>query len=244
MPTRPGATLRELRLKSGLTLAQLSKRTGLPVSTLSKVENDKMSLTYDKLARISDGLGVDIAQIFGGARTNSVAAAKGRRSITRAKEGGIIDTPSYKHVYHATDLLHKKFVPIIGEIKQRSIEEFGDFIRHEGEEYSLVLEGTLEFHSELYAPVILEAGDSIYFDSSMGHAYIAVGDAPCRVVSMVCASDLQDVDFEARSLKQPGMLVGQSAADPSKKPGKSKGTPPARARRPAGRATRKQTARK
>jgi oxalate decarboxylase/phosphoglucose isomerase-like protein (cupin superfamily) len=42
------------------------------------------------------------------------------------------------------------------------------------------------FHTELYAPVLLQAGDSVYFDSSMGHAYLRVGDGPCRVLT-VCS---------------------------------------------------------
>src|SRR6201986_1971026 len=61
---RPGAALKALRMQKGWTLAEVSKRTELPVSTLSKIENDRMSLSYDKLARISAGLGVDISQLF------------------------------------------------------------------------------------------------------------------------------------------------------------------------------------
>lgn len=47
-----------------------------------------------------------------------------------------------------------------------------------------MLEGTLELHTDLYAPARLEVGDSIYFDSNMGHAYIAFGEATCRVLSV------------------------------------------------------------
>jgi hypothetical protein len=41
----------------------------------------------------------------------------------------------------------------------------------------------------LYAPVRLRAGDSIYFDSGMGHACIAAGDGPCRVLSLCMAPE-------------------------------------------------------
>ena len=46
---KPGAALKALRLKHGWTLAEVSRRTGLTTSTLSKIENDKMSLSFDKL---------------------------------------------------------------------------------------------------------------------------------------------------------------------------------------------------
>ncbi len=209
-PHEPGAVLKRLRRERGWPLAELSKRSGLPTSTLSKVENGKMSLTYDKLARISEGLGIEIASIFGEQAAASGAerkpgggAGNGRRSITRNGEGGVIDTPAYRQIFQATDLLEKKFVPLLGEIKHRSIEEFGEFIRHEGEEYSFVLEGVVEFHSELYAPVQLYPGDSIFFDSSMGHAYIAAAEGPCRVLSICAGTGVHASELQARSVAVP-----------------------------------------
>lgn len=224
-PHEPGAVLKRLRRERGWPLAELSKRTGLPTSTLSKVENGKMSLTYDKLTRISEGLEIDVASIFGQQEAASGAQRKpglgsGRRSITRSGEGGVIDTPAYRHVYQATDLLGKKFVPIVGEIRQRDIEQFGEFIRHEGEEYSFVLEGVVEFHSDLYAPVLLYPGDSVYFDSSMGHAYIAAADGPCRVLSICAGAGMHASEIQARSAAMPqpraaaapAMVVSRAAA--------------------------------
>src|ERR1700743_170333 len=85
---RPGAALRALRMQRGWTLAEVSERTDLPVSTLSKIENDRMSLTYDKLARISAGLGVDISQLFAPQVVGMPGAmVNGRRTVTLAGQG-------------------------------------------------------------------------------------------------------------------------------------------------------------
>ena len=188
---RPGEVLRSLREQRGWTLAEVSERTGLAVSTLSKVENDKMSLTYDKLTRISKGLEIDIGVLFGSAVApepggTSRRSFSGRRSVSRTGEGSAIDTPNYAHVYPATDLLNKQMVPIFGQPKARTLEEFGELLRHSGEEFSVVLEGAVLFHSELYSPVLLGTGDSVYFDSSMGHAYLRASKEPCRVLT-VCS---------------------------------------------------------
>ena len=186
---KPGSVLKGLRLANGWTLNEVSRKTGLPVSTLSKIENDKMSLSYDKLARISRGLDIDIGLLFSTeAPIAPLTLATGRRSVTRAGQGRVIETETYGHTYPATDLLHKRFVPIVAEIRARSLSEFGEMIRHSGEEYAFVLEGTVELHTELYAPVSLEVGDSIYFDSGMGHVYLAVGNGPCRVLA-ICSGD-------------------------------------------------------
>ena len=196
---RPGAALRALRMQRGWTLADVSERTDLPVSTLSKIENDRMSLTYDKLARISAGLGVDISQLF----TPQIvgmpgATVNGRRSITLAGQGQAIETDNYGHIYPAADFLNKHFVPVIAELHARTMEEFGEMVRHPGEEYAYVLEGVVEFHSELYAPLTLRKGDSIYFDSGVGHAYLAGDSSPTRVLSICSGPESQVMEAVRR----------------------------------------------
>jgi transcriptional regulator with XRE-family HTH domain len=194
---KPGAALKALRRKHGWTLAEVSRRTGLPTSTLSKIENDKMSLTFDKLARVSAGLHIDIATLFNGdggaeAHTGATpAGANGRRSITRAGQGKAIETKNYSHLYPAWELLNKSIIPIVAELRARSLEEFGELVRHPGEEYAYVLEGEVDLYTSLYAPVRLKTGDSIYFDSGMGHAYIAASEGPCRVLSLCSAPETQ-----------------------------------------------------
>lgn len=190
-----GAQLRRLRAEKGMTLAELSERTGLLVSTLSKAETGKISLSYDKLVRISEGLDIDIARLF--ARDESPeappqpAVTTGRRSVSRADEAPSVDIGTYHYVYPAAELLRKSLNPMVIDVKVRSIEEFGELMRHHGEEYAYVLEGAVEFHCDLYAPVRLEKGDSVYFDSGMGHAYVAVADDPCRILSICSASEEQ-----------------------------------------------------
>ncbi len=187
----PGIFLRELRIEKGWTLAEVSERTGIPVSTLSKIETGKMSLNYEKLLRLSQGLDIDITQLFAAATSVPAATntATGRRSITPAGEGPSIKTATYNYTYPSADLLNKTLNPMIIDIKVRSIDDFGDLMRHSGEEYVLVLEGECDFHTDMYAPSRLKTGDSAYFDASMGHGYVAVGDGPCRILSVCSATD-------------------------------------------------------
>ena len=191
-PNHPGDVLKALRVERRWTLADVSKRTGLPLSTLSKIENGRMALNYDKMMRICTGLNVDIGVLFAAPVQQTAEPAErpsigGRRSITRACEGRLIETRNQIQHYPAADLLSKQLVPIITEIKARSRAEFGDLLRHPGEEYVLVLEGKLVLHSELYAPVELNVGDSIYFDSNTAHGYVAGGGGRCRIL-VVCST--------------------------------------------------------
>lgn len=191
LTAHPGAALKALRIQRGWTLAEVGKRTGLPVSTLSKIENEHVSLNYDKLALLSASLGVDISELFAPVFQSAHGAVIGRRSFTPRGQGQSIETAKYNHIYPAADFLNKRFIPIIAELRARSLEEFGEWIRHPGEEYAYVLEGSVIFHTELYAPLSMSPGDSIYFDSGMGHAYLAGGDGPCRVLAMCSGPESQ-----------------------------------------------------
>lgn len=188
----PGPVLKTLRLERGWSLAEVSEKTGIPTSTLSKVENDKTEVTMDRLLRISVALDVNIADILGSPRTEYVSGDRGRRSITRLGEGGIVTSEYGEVSYHAQDLLEKRASPLVATISAHSIEEFGELHRHFGEEFLLVLEGELALHTDTYAPVVLKAGESIYFDSEMGHGYVSAGPGSCRAV-MVCIPRNNDV---------------------------------------------------
>jgi mannose-6-phosphate isomerase-like protein (cupin superfamily) len=124
-----------------------------------------------------------------------------RRSVNRAGDGQILDTPMQSLRYLSVDLTNKQFAPIMGEIKARSLEEAGEFHRHNGEEFIFVVGGELELHSEFYAPLRLSAGDSVYFDSGMAHAYLAVGKGRCKILS-ICTAPFEHVAMNRAEVLQ------------------------------------------
>jgi transcriptional regulator with XRE-family HTH domain len=187
---KPGAALKALRVERGWSLSEVSKRTGLPLSSLSKIENDKMDLTLDKLLRITVALETDIGALFTPpSPPYSQGEASGRRSITRAGEGKPIETHIGLYRYLAYDLLNKHSIPMIIDVTAKSLEEFGEFNRHPGEEILYVIDGELDLYTNMYLPVNLKKGDCMYFDSNMGHAYIAAGSEPCRILSVCVAPE-------------------------------------------------------
>jgi transcriptional regulator with XRE-family HTH domain len=187
----PSRAIRQARIAQGLSLRALSARANLPYSTLSKLENGKMGLSYDKLIRLAQALNVDIKDIVADAEAPPPPLAVGRRSITRA--GDRMDADSERHVHHypAADLLGKMMVPIIVDVQARSVEELGGLVRHAGEEYLYILSGHMELHSDLYAPLPLGPGDSVYFDSGMAHAYVRTGEEPCKVLAVCAGQGIQ-----------------------------------------------------
>ena len=98
MSDRPtlGRILKELRSHRNWTLREMSERSGIPVSTLSKVENDRLTLTYDKLLQLSENLQIPISELF--AETEPAdESVTARRSIGRMAEAVRVTTPNYDY---------------------------------------------------------------------------------------------------------------------------------------------------
>jgi lambda repressor-like predicted transcriptional regulator len=190
----PGATLRALRKRNGWTLAEVSRRTGLPVPTLSKVENDRHFPSYRKLIQISEGLGVDMAALVAGPKDSATAEANrstGRRSVARSGQGGREAPDGRVCIYPASDLLNKRMTPVISEVRAETLEAHGEMRHLADEAYVFVIEGEAELLSDLYAPLRLVPGDSVYFDAAMAHAFVRIGPAPCRILTVSPASDAE-----------------------------------------------------
>jgi transcriptional regulator with XRE-family HTH domain len=191
-----------VRQQNGWTLRQMSDKVGIPLSTLAKVESDRLSLTYDKLQQFTSRLGLTMAEFLAQAETplsDSPRVVTARRSLTRDGNSIPIATPNYDYEYLCADLREKRMVPILTRIRAHDIAEFGELVRHQGEEFIFVLEGTIEVHLQFYTPVVLTAGQGIYIDSTMGHAYLAK-DCESALVLGVCSSEEPDLAGELISL--------------------------------------------
>lgn len=175
-----GKRVRELRVSRNLTLDEASKLTGLARSTLSKIENEQISPTFTAMNKLVKGLGIDIPQLF--AQPQKKTSGMGRRDITRNGEGTPRPTPTYEHELLAGQLTHKKMVPFKTIVHARSMEEYKDWVRHDGEEFLYVLSGSLIFYSEFYEPVELFAGDNVYYDCQMGHALVSTSEDDAEVL--------------------------------------------------------------
>ncbi|WP_428627288.1 helix-turn-helix domain-containing protein [Sphingopyxis sp.] len=189
-PTPPtlGAVMRGIRSRNGWTLKEMSAKSGIPVSTLSKVEHDRLTLSYDKLQQLSQRLSIRMSDLFAEDESDSAPRVTGRRSVGTIDQAVRVTTDNYDYHYLCTDLRQKRMIPIITRIRAHSASEFGDLVRHQGEEFIYVLEGEVEIHTEFYDPVSLKTGQGIYLDSSMGHAYVVADGFDEALVLGVCSS--------------------------------------------------------
>jgi len=166
----------------------MSTRTGIPLSTLAKVEHDRLTLTYDKLLQLSERLKIRMSDLFAEPGEATEQPVTARRSIGRLDRAIRVNTSNYDYYYLCSELRRKRMIPILTRIRAKSVGEFGELVHHAGEEYIYVLEGRVEIHTEFYDPIVLGAGESIYIDSNMGHAYVAAEGCDEASVLGVCSS--------------------------------------------------------
>jgi len=182
-PLDLGSRVRDLRKSKGWTLEQAANQAGLARSTLSKIENGQMSPTFEALKKLATGLGISVPQLFTPPKKDQVM---GRRAITRAGEGQAHVTTTYEHELLAHTLTTKRMLPYRARIHARSFDEFDGWVRHDGEEFLLVLTGTIRLFTEFYEPIEMKRGDSAYYDASMGHNVISTSPEDATILWVTC----------------------------------------------------------
>jgi len=185
---RIGEKIRGLRQQKRLTLQELSGLTTLSKPLLSQIENEQVIPPLATLLKIARGLKVDIHFFFedAGNRQNYLLT---RREDVREDEKvprQVSNDVARPYLYHslAQGLRHKHMEPFLVEFENREWDD-SLFFSHEGdEEFIHVIEGELDFHynNEI---LNLRVGDSIYYDSSQLHGWVAVGEGKARAVAVL-----------------------------------------------------------
>jgi len=179
-----GKKIRELRKKGGFVLQDLSDRTGLSKPLLSQIEKETVSPPIATLLKISKALNTNISFFF------QDDGSEEKVIVVRKDESKVIDSRYFgreESGYYYEALAFKKpqkyMEPFLVEFKRKRVDQLSYF-SHDGEEFIYLLEGTLEFRTE-NQQYILQPGDSLYFESSIPHAYRALERRNAKALSVI-----------------------------------------------------------
>lgn len=174
-----GKNIRKIRKKRGLSLNELADMIGMTKGYISKIENSESAPPLSTLSKIALGLDVEVGVLT----SEELDLPKPMQlCVTRKGEGKKLTTGSLTG-YHYEILAHKKsgknMEPML---LSPSFDEEAIF-SHEGEEFMYTIEGTHEiiYDGESY---IIDAGDSIYFDSIVPHTGRSVGKTKAKVLAV------------------------------------------------------------
>jgi transcriptional regulator with XRE-family HTH domain len=185
---RIGSKIRGLRQQKRLTLQELSELTTLSKPLLSQIENEQVIPPLATLLKIAKGLKVDIHFFF------QDEGYRQKYMLTRREDVSAVEkvlrpsatSAARPYIYHslAQGLRHKHMEPFLVEFEKKEWDD-ALFFKHDGdEEFVYVTEGELDFHYNTEV-LRMRAGDSIYYDSSQPHGWVAVGSATARAVAVM-----------------------------------------------------------
>ncbi|MCT4372851.1 helix-turn-helix transcriptional regulator [Yangia mangrovi] len=173
-----GTRMKSVRQACGFTLEVAAQRTGLALSTIHKIENGRVSPSYENLVRIARAYDIGMERLFS---ADHDAHQTTRLTVTRAGQGRKVRSKNFEYEVLCNALAEKKIIPLVTKVEQRPPLKREELESHDGEETLYVLSGRVELTVEHYETVILEPGDCAYFDSTIKHGLRAVDDTETKV---------------------------------------------------------------
>jgi len=206
-----GKCLKRIRQDRGWSMMKMGDTIGIAQSTLSKVENSQLSLSYDKLITISQRLDLDIEELF--STGNEQKSSSGARMIVdRANDRSLNKSHGLQYRSLAMELKNRLMVVYYveqGESDNAINLPEGGF---NAERMVYVLEGQLEFYSEHYEMVVLNPGDSLYYDMGMKFGHSAVKGQYVKAISVTTSLDKSYLEI-ARAVASEGFAYVEEWED-------------------------------
>ncbi len=170
-----GEQLREARTNLGLSVQALAEASGISTGMISQIERGLANPSINTISKLASALGLQLGIFF------EPRPQTDQEIVVRKDQRRRIGIPDPNFVYELlVPDLNRTLEFVWVESAPGSSTEHSPF-QHEGEECGLVLQGKLEVHlgDDVF---VLEAGDSIIFDSRRPHWYRNIGTE--RVLSV------------------------------------------------------------
>jgi len=176
------ATVRE---SLGLTREDLAERSACDVAVIASIEAGDIVPSLAPLIKISRALGVRLGTLLDDdthvgpvvTRSNQAAEVARLKSLETGGTGsGTLDFFSL-----AAGKTARHMDPFLIDVHPADGKALS---AHEGEEFLMVLSGSLDvaYGKDTF---VLGVGDSIYYDSIVPHQVRAAGDEPARILAVV-----------------------------------------------------------
>jgi transcriptional regulator with XRE-family HTH domain len=173
--------IKKIRQSKKITMEGLAKLTGLTKGYISRIENSQKAPPVSTLLKIAAALDTDLNVLMADVTERYENASF---CVIRKDERKEVLTKGSLYGFLYFSLAYKKtgknMEPYIIE---PAFEETGVF-SHEGEEFHYILEGKHEFVYDNQR-VILNEGDSVYFDAAVPHTGRSIGEKRAKVLGVI-----------------------------------------------------------
>lgn len=176
-----GKRIHDFREKAELSLADLSARTGLAEAFLTAIEEDECYPSLQPLVKISRALGVRLGTFLDDKISQDPLVVRtAERKQELVMHPGCTDEASHRFHSLGRGKSDRNMEPFFIEMQPGGEKPLDS---HEGEEFMVVVSGKVEIvYGEKSS--VLEAGDSVYFNSIVPH-HVGALEGPCSIYAVL-----------------------------------------------------------
>ena len=180
-----GEKIKSLREAKGIRIEELAERSGLALEQIQRIETNIDLPSLAPLIKIARVLGVRLGTFLDDqTELGPVVCRKADSTDTISFSNNA--THSRRHMqYHSLSKskADRHMEPFIIDVEETADTDFV-LSSHEGEEFIYVMEGTMEvaYGKNTY---VLEAGDSIYYDSIVPHHVHAFQGQRAKILAVI-----------------------------------------------------------
>ncbi|MBZ9571297.1 cupin domain-containing protein [Methanobrevibacter sp. TMH8] len=174
-----GARVKELRELSDFTTKEMAEECKISEIEYIEYENGEKDIPASVLYEIAHKFKVDMGLLLTGEETRMHIF-----NVTRKGDGVSVERrKQYKYENLGEKFIHKKGETFIVTVEPKDIDK-PSTNTHPGQEFNYILEGSLKLfihNNEL----VLNEGDSIFFDSTYEHAMKALNNKPAKFLAVI-----------------------------------------------------------
>lgn len=170
-------TLREIL---GITADQAAENCGLSINDYQILESGQTDISVGTLHALAKSFGVEVSTFLSGEEPRMHAY-----TLTRKGQGVVMERrKAYSYKALAANFINRKADPFLVQVEPKPDNLPVEFSSHPGQEFNLILKGSLKFFLK-NKEMLLNEGDSIYFDSGLPHGMRAADKHACEFLAII-----------------------------------------------------------
>ncbi len=174
-----GQRLRGLRDVLDITEQEMADTCGISLEKYQRIERGEVDITISNIMKIAHKYGISADAIMFAEEPHMRSY-----SVVRKGQGMSVErTAAYKYQSLASGFAGRKAEVFIVTVEPKPEARTIYKNTHSGQEFNLVLEGAMELYIA-GKTIVLEEGDSIYFDSTKPHGMRAIGSNAVRFLAV------------------------------------------------------------
>ncbi len=175
-----GERLRGLREVLDIPVEDVAALCGITVNHYEKMESGESELSVANLQKIAKKYGVSLDVLMFGEEPKMNAYF-----LTRKGQGKSVERrKAYQYESLASGFRGRKADPFIVTVEPKPVNTPKEMNSHPGQEFNMVLEGTMELTIGSKS-LVLNEGDSIYFDATHPHGMRTLNEKPVRFLAII-----------------------------------------------------------